>query len=122
MKDLDGWADEERKRIQITLGICPEPIELTVRKFIPKEGDILMRNWVDGNTKKTKILAAYAIDDIAAAAVGFRQYIDANAFLCMEQILANSETLVRETYAMAKRHLQTAAVQYTTSNIIYVAS
>jgi hypothetical protein len=111
MKDMDGWAESGTRRIQITLGLCSEPIGLTVRKYIPIEGDVLARHWVDGTVKKTKTLEPYAIANIHAAAAEFRQYIDTNAFQCIDSVLANSEPLIRETYNMAKRHLRSATVR-----------
>jgi hypothetical protein len=108
MSDISMWANSETRRIEITLGICQEPFAVTVRKFVPMKGDSLERSWYDGPTRKSKMIEPYGMARMSAAAVDFQRYIDANAFQCMEHVLAGSDVLIQETYAMATRHFKSA--------------
>lgn len=108
ISDISVWENNEIRRIEITLGICKEPFAVTVRKFVPELGDSLERSWYDGATRKSIAIEPYAMAKMAAAAVDFQRYIDANAIQCMEHVLAGSDILIQETYAMATRHFKSA--------------
>jgi hypothetical protein len=108
MSDISTWANTETRRIEITLGLCQEPFAVTVRKFVPIIGDSLERSWYDGPTRKSKMIEPYAIARMSVVAVDFQRYVDANATQCMEHILAGSDVLIQETYAMASRHIKSA--------------
>lgn len=108
MSDISTWANTETRRIEITLGLCQEPFAVTVRKFVPIIGDSLERSWYDGPIRKSKMIEPYAIARMSVVAVDFQRYVDANATQCMEHILAGSDVLIQETYAMASRHIKSA--------------
>ena len=42
----------ETRTIKVISDVCPIPLELTVRKFVPKLQDSLKKSWMDGKVKK----------------------------------------------------------------------
>lgn len=99
-RDLDDWDPSEpaARLIEVRSGVCGEPIVLSVRYFIPKEGDILDQN--------SSMLKPYAIESISTAAEGFENYIRCNATASMEYTIAKNvlSPLICETFSAALAH------------------
>jgi len=101
MIDVVEWESPEIKYIEVSHGFCQDPIRLEVRMFVPKDGDVLDRKWVDGRHRKTKRVKPYAIVDMAKAAREVRRYIYGNVYPCLVTFLKNHDSLVRDTYLLA---------------------
>jgi hypothetical protein len=109
LKDIDTWASPEVRIISVESDVCPVPLQLTVRKFVPVPGkDSMHRSWMDHKKgiKKTKETTPYAIVDMQKAALDMREYVTANVFSCMEYFLKGSDKLVKDTYEFARKHMQ----------------
>jgi hypothetical protein len=108
MRDIGDWASQEVRSIQMAQGISSEPICLEVRKFMPRDGDVCDRHWVDHQVKKSKPLEPYALADVEKTAAEFKEYIWNNAVTAMKENLAlqKSDPLIQETYGWAIRHYQ----------------
>jgi len=109
LKDIDAWASSEVRTILVESDVCPVPLQLSVRKFVPILGrDSLHRSWMDHKKgiKKTKEIEPYAIVDMQKAVQDMRDYIGNNVFPCMDFFLKGSDKLVKETYQFARRHMQ----------------
>ncbi|KAH8652072.1 hypothetical protein BX600DRAFT_516155 [Xylariales sp. PMI_506] len=110
MRDLGeaDWADGNILTIQVSLGLCSSPIELNVRKFNPRPGDVLPRFWKDryGN-QRTTYIEPYALANIDRSAQTFQQHITLNAFDAVGQYANNPDVheLVRKTYKAAWNHM-----------------
>lgn len=52
LKDISEWSNMETRTIKVISDVCPIPLELTVRKFVPKLQDSLKKSWMDGKVKK----------------------------------------------------------------------
>ncbi|KLU90739.1 hypothetical protein MAPG_10591 [Magnaporthiopsis poae ATCC 64411] len=94
------WADDEVRRIEISLGLCGHPLVLNVRRFIPGIGDATARNWIrpDGVTHVQTPLAPYAVDNIDDARETIKAYINDNC-LCFAEVVRNSHPAVITVYA-----------------------
>ena len=101
MADVMEWESPEIKFIEVSHGFCQDPIKLEVRKFVPEDGDVLERKWVDGQVRKTKRVEPYAIVNMARAAQEVRRYIYENVYPCLKTFLEDHDRLVRETYLLA---------------------
>jgi hypothetical protein len=99
--DVMEWDSPEIKFIEVSHGFCQDPIKLEVRKFVPKDGDVLERKWVDGEVLKTKRVEPYAIENMARAAQDVKRYIPANVGSCLTTFLDDRDKLVRDTYLLA---------------------
>lgn len=110
MVDITDWASSVTKTIRSTHGLCPEPFEMTVQQFLPKEGDLLERRWVDGKVRKSFRVEPYAVVNMSKTAVALQKYIDANVKPCTEHFLKDRDDLVKDTYTMAFRHSSFATV------------
>jgi hypothetical protein len=42
----------ETRTIQVVSDVCPVPLVLSVRKFVPEEQDTMKKSWMDGKVKK----------------------------------------------------------------------
>lgn len=101
MIDVVDWESDEIKSIKVSHGLCQDPIKLEVRKFIPEDGDVLDRKWVDGQTRKTKRVEPYAIVSMSKAAQEVGRYIISNVHSCITTFLEGHDSLVRDTYLLA---------------------
>ena len=112
MKDVGDWADGHIRKVRITLGTYSEAMEFEVRKFIPREGDVLDRNWVDGTVQKSKRLEPYGFADIHKACESYKSYIEKHALEAMAVDLATRESdpLIQETFAWAHRRCRSLLV------------
>ncbi|KAK0642135.1 hypothetical protein B0T16DRAFT_421071 [Cercophora newfieldiana] len=109
LRDIDGWASPEVKTIQVMSDVCPVPLQLVVKRFVPIPGkDSMHRSWMDHKkgVKKTKETTPYAIADMQKAALEMRDYVTNNVFSCMDFFLKGSDKLVKDTYQFAREHMQ----------------
>lgn len=113
-KDVGDWADDTIRTIHMFQGLSlrENPIIVKVRKFRPKEGDVLCKGTVH--------LEPYCLADVEQTAKYFDDYLKRNAVhactnscldrlgICrstgLEQAVKGSHHLVRDTYAMAVHH------------------
>jgi stalled ribosome alternative rescue factor ArfA len=91
-------------------------MDIEVRKFKPREGDVLHRSWRVGNRLKKTDLEPYAIANIEAYAQSFKKYIYDNAIKAMmsysvfmnkeeaHKACGGEDPLVAETYKFAVKH------------------
>ena len=110
LHNVGDWVNAETRAIKLTLGICDVPIDLTVRKFHPRDGDVLHRHWVDGCIKKKKMLEPYALADVSSFAKYFRQYVAKHASESVLKLVQESDSLIKNTYEMAGRHYRILSV------------
>lgn len=106
LKDVGDWVSPETRVIQLSLGVCSNPITIEVRKFVPREGDVTFRTWRDGNVSKVAEIEPYALASVRESARSFSEYLYDNAVKGM-QARAEDELMdgtVRETYLWAIRH------------------
>ncbi|CAI4212996.1 unnamed protein product [Parascedosporium putredinis] len=108
IRDVTEWSSEAPRTIHITLGICPTPLALQVRKFKPSPGDITFRSWRDGNVEKRVELAPYALVNVRQTALKFHEYLNLNTMKTLEMAIrdTNHDDLVLETLQWAKRQCQ----------------
>lgn len=112
LKDVGDWASPETRVIQLSLGVCSSPITIEVRKFVPREGDVTVRRWKDGNVSKVTEIEPYALASVRRSARSFSEYLYENA---VKGIQASAEDelvdkTVRETYQWAIRHFNALKV------------
>ncbi|KAK3331053.1 hypothetical protein B0H66DRAFT_613055 [Apodospora peruviana] len=102
--DTQEWASKEIKTIDITLGICEEPVALKVCKFTPQDGKVLVRTWLEGSVDKD--MPPYALADMRSTACWFREYVTRNCLqpTTLGLALQNSDPLIQETYKAAIQH------------------
>lgn len=112
MRDITEWSSEALRTIHVTLGICPTPIILQVRKFNPSPGDVTFRAWRDGNVEKRVELAPYALANVRQTALKFHEYLNLNTMKILEMAIqdTNHDEIVLETLQWAKRQCQNLKV------------
>lgn len=113
LKDISKWADTEVRTIAVQADICPVPLELSVRKFVPIPQDRTTKAWMDGKVKKWKQTTPYAIVNMSAAVKVLQEHVNANVFQCLNFFLEGRDTLIQETYAFARLHMRRAHVSQT---------
>lgn len=101
MIDVVDWESPEVKFVEVSHGFCQDPIRLEVRKFVPEDGDVLDRKWVDRGVRKTKRVEPYGIVSMAKAVHEVKRYISENVYPCLITFLGDRDRLVRETYHIA---------------------
>ncbi|EHA57713.1 hypothetical protein MGG_05459 [Pyricularia oryzae 70-15] len=116
MHDVDCLASSSIRTVEFKIFYThdpnlPEfyhvPVQLQVRRFIPKDGDVLDRKWTwDGYGMVTR-LAPFALHSIHATATAISRYIEENAFIAMTASVAGCDPIIRDTYTMAIRHWYT---------------
>jgi hypothetical protein len=114
LKDISEWASSEIRRIQITEGFSSAPLELKVRKFVPKEGDVLERHWwTQDRIKKSMSVPAFAIANVNTARKGYENYICQGGAEIFKGWLKEKDELLVKTYGAA---IQVANDSSTVSN------
>jgi hypothetical protein len=108
LKDISDWAETEVRTISIKSDVCPIPLDVSVRKFVPIPQDSLHKGWMDGKAKKFKEVTPFAIVNMSAAVKDMREHINTHVFQCMAFFLEGRDTLIRETYAFARQYMTTA--------------
>ena len=130
MQDIDSrdWASDVTRLIKITLNKCGAPsaieMDIEVRKFTPRHGDVLHRSWRVGNKLNRKMLEPYAIANIQDYAQGFKKYVHDNAIKAMVSYsvfmnkddmykdFGTEDPLAAETYKFAVRHYNQLLVRH----------
>ncbi|QBZ65804.1 hypothetical protein PoMZ_12768 [Pyricularia oryzae] len=93
------WQDSEVKTIELSLGLCPQPMSFQVRRFVPGENDALSRTWIDpGGRSRSTPLAPYAVADIPEAVSHIKQYIRNNSN-CFVEAVRHSHPAVQLVYS-----------------------
>jgi hypothetical protein len=105
LRDISEWADTEIRTIKVISDVCPIPLELSVRKFVPIPQDSLHKSWMDGKVQKFKETTPYAIVNMAATVKYMRDYIDEHIFQCMEHWLVGRDPWIQETYKFARQYM-----------------
>lgn len=116
LDDITGWADTEIRIIKAASAVCPVPLKLFVRKFIPDlRQDTLQTSWMDGTVKKFKDITPFAIMNMAATVNDIRQYTKKHIFECMAHWLDGRDEWIQETYRFARKYMITAVSQIAAS-------
>lgn len=83
LKDISKWQNEEVRTIQVLSDVCPAPLTLSVRKFVPIPQDSLKKSWMDGKVKKYKDTTPFAIINMGAAVKDMEDYVNSNVLICL---------------------------------------
>jgi hypothetical protein len=113
LKDISDWASPQLRTILVQSDICEVPLKVVVREFVPiPHKDEMHRSWMDHKRgiKKFKKTTPYAIANMRNAVEDMREYVTANIFKCVDFFLQGSDTLVKETYQFARKHMQRVEV------------
>lgn len=108
LKDISEWAEPEVRSISIKSDMCPVPLNLSVRKFVPTPQDSLHKGWMDGKVKKFKEVTPFAIVNMTAALKDMREHINTHVFECMAAFIDGRDILIQETYAFARKYMTIA--------------
>lgn len=106
LRDISKWADTQVREIEVLSNVCPVPMKLKVRRFVPMRGDSLKRGWMDGKVKKYKETEPFGIVNMSSAVKNMREYINTNVIDCLKAYAKGSDDLVRETYSFALKHME----------------
>jgi hypothetical protein len=102
--DLAGSGDNIVYDIEMTQGLCRQPVRLRLRRFTPRETDIVHRRYIDGGRPRRQDAGAFCLDDVEETAREFSDYIDRNAFEGLTEAVKNSDPIVKDVFEMiAKR-------------------
>lgn len=86
--DITEWASDEIKVINLTQTFLDAPFTLRVRKFVPKEGDMLSERWQDGDVERTHPIPPYAMVSLEETAEMYRGFIERNTYLYIDATLS----------------------------------
>jgi hypothetical protein len=112
MVDVGDWADpnpDSIRTIHIAQGLFHIPFMVRVRKFIPREGDVLYRRWSETGKQD---LEPYCLADIHQTARRFSSYLATTAFEGLRDAAKKSCSLVSKTYDMAIKHAYVLEVRF----------
>lgn len=111
IKDIKGWESTEIKRVFITHGFGDAKFALTLRRFIPRPGDMLEHTWTDGEQTKRHQAIPYAISDMGSACKELKEYLDR----CIEQIVVMKQywlpAFVQDTFKFVDQYSHSAPVK-----------
>ncbi|KAK0735391.1 hypothetical protein B0T21DRAFT_384256 [Apiosordaria backusii] len=102
------YADEFITTIEMAQDLCKTPMRLKVRAFKAREGDKLVRHFVD---KDGVTIPAYCLIEVKSAGKTFREYLAANAVKGLEESTEESDDLIKEVFGMIANHLRPSLVR-----------
>jgi hypothetical protein len=104
--DITDWASDEIVTVEITHIFRHFPYRAELRRFVPREGDVISEPWTDnqGNLK-THYIPPYAIADMKKHATTLRRWIESSVWQYIEGLVDPSNLLLCKTYLAAFRHI-----------------
>lgn len=104
MMDVNDPADDIIRTIRIAQGLSRSCIEVRVRKFNPKDGDVLHRPWNHNGVAKRVEIEPYCLADIQETAESFNDYLCKTALDGLIEAAHSSHELIYDTYVMTRDH------------------
>jgi len=109
--NVTDYCDNIIYTIQITQGLCPQPLTLRVRGFKPRSTDVTHLRYLDGGIVTTQNLGAFCLADVDRTAREFDEYIERNAFHGLETAVRESDGVVRDVLGMIRSHCDLLTVR-----------
>ncbi|OAQ97146.1 hypothetical protein LLEC1_00747 [Akanthomyces lecanii] len=119
---IDTWASSEIRTIKVSGGYSDNFVELQVRRFVPLEGDKLVRTWDYKGVKKSASIPPFALVDAQKARKAFSRHIDACINDALKKItgpMKGSATMLAKTYFEAYRLALKRDIPQEVSNILH---
>lgn len=111
--DIHSYSDNTIYDIEMEQGLCRDPFRLRVRRFDPKETDIMHRRYMDDNGKPTvQDAGAFCLSDVEKTAKDFGDYIDRHALDGLKKAVEGSDDIVKDVFAMIARHCSSLLVSH----------
>ena len=110
IEEITRWVNSETKIISLTQDVGSAKYNLQVRRFVPQKGDFLERTWKSEGNEQSYRCAAYAIQNMRAAAEDFSKFVDVNIDTFIAHYIPKDNTLLHETYMMAYKYMHIAEV------------
>ncbi|KAM4059049.1 hypothetical protein HRG_008080 [Hirsutella rhossiliensis] len=98
---IQKWASSEVKIVRVSAGFSRRCIELQVRRFIPQEGDKLVRTWDVQGMKKSVAIPPYALIDLEATKSTYSSHIQDIMTDTIQHVLDCPDSLLCRTYFRA---------------------
>ncbi|KAL1901192.1 hypothetical protein Cpir12675_000558 [Ceratocystis pirilliformis] len=96
------WQSTQMRTIWLADGHTDISIKLTVRRFLPKDGDKMKRTWVTSNGELRSVDATpYAISDPDAAYRELEKHLSEMAYQCMQKVVLPLGEVMFKTYSIA---------------------
>ncbi|GAB1314809.1 Zn(2)-C6 fungal-type domain-containing protein [Madurella fahalii] len=102
--DVADYPDDRVYDILIDQGLCANPVRLRVRRFVPREGDVLCRRYVDNGVPKEQYIPPFCLADSEKTARQFKEYIYRNALAGLAEAVKTSDDIVKDIFAMIAKH------------------
>ncbi|KAK5702417.1 hypothetical protein LTR17_022344 [Elasticomyces elasticus] len=102
--DIADWASDEIKTITISQIFLDAPYKVRVKRFIPRDGDMLEDAWFQNGTMRKYQIPCYALCDMAETATMLEDFIDHNIGTYIRGAISHCDGLIWETYLKAFVH------------------
>lgn len=110
--DIADCPDDTVYNILMDHGLCANPVRLRVRRFEPKEGDVLCRRYVDNGVPKEQYIPPFCLADSEKTARQFKEYIYRNALAGLAEAVKTSDDIVKDIFAMIAKHCSSLPVRH----------
>lgn len=108
--DIQTWASERIRTINVTQDVAGLAFDIKVRRFIPEPGDALARKWKTNGVEQSFECAPYGVADMAEAGRTVALFVDTTLDDQLAFYIDESDKLMRDTYMMALRYSRIAEV------------
>ncbi|KAK3326209.1 hypothetical protein B0H66DRAFT_470424 [Apodospora peruviana] len=99
--DVGEYADNNIVAIEMAQGLCQTPVRLQVRRFVPRQDDVLKRRYIgEDGVVKEQDLEPFCLADIEKTAKEFKRYINDNALDGLAEAVKDSDDMVKMTFHM----------------------
>ncbi|KAK7928360.1 hypothetical protein PG985_005358 [Apiospora marii] len=102
--DIDEWASDDIKIVEISQNFLDAPYKAKVREFIPVEGDALEERWESNGCPRSHPIPRYGLADMHEVAEMMKGWTDRNIFTYICGAVGGLDDFFWETYMMAFRH------------------
>ena len=110
--DVVGYPDKKIRMVQVALDICSAPLTLKVRRFIPMEGDVLTRTYMNNGVETHEKLEPFCLANIEETAEEFKKYIRDRSMNGLKIASGSCDDLVRLTYSKIAERCQALPVRF----------
>ncbi|KAF4594686.1 tetratricopeptide repeat domain containing protein [Ophiocordyceps camponoti-floridani] len=115
---IQNWASSEVKLISVSAGFSNKCVELQVRKFIPQDGDKLVRTWHHNGAKKSVEIPPYALINYEATKLTYRAHIEDIMTDTIRHVLGTSGGLLERTYFEAVKLMNDASTPHESAKLL----
>lgn len=118
VKDINTWEAPKMKQVNLIQHDGDDPITVTVKKFVPIEGDAVSYHWQTLEGTRSLFCAPYALANVQEASRELKRHIKQSATSYIERFITGKSQILSATYAAIQRAINQNQVYHLPSCLL----